>query len=199
MSIYQRNKSHRRIYEHHFGPIPKGYHIHHIDGNHSNNHIDNLQCITAQEHYNIHKDQGDYGCCWAMIRTGHLKLSDEERSDLAKKQMEDTKMKDILSKSMKKKSDLFWANTEYRQMQVSACKERFTKLWSDDEYKSKVSARIADSWNKKGRREKQADEMSRMVSENNKKELCCPHCGKVGRGIGIMNRWHFDNCRKKEI
>lgn len=26
--------------------------------------------------------------------------------------------------------------------------------------------------------------------------VVCPHCGKEG-GEGIMNRWHFDNCKHK--
>jgi hypothetical protein len=81
MTIY------RRIYEQHFGPIPKGHHIHHKDGNHSNNHIDNLQCVTAQEHFRLHYDQKDYGACWAMLRTGHIILSEEERSEISSNQM----------------------------------------------------------------------------------------------------------------
>jgi len=39
--------------------IPKGYHIHHIDGNHNNNDINNLVCVSAEEHHNIHLVQGD--------------------------------------------------------------------------------------------------------------------------------------------
>jgi hypothetical protein len=27
------------------------------------------------------------------------------------------------------------------------------------------------------------------------KTVTCPHCGKQG-GLGIMKRWHFDNCNK---
>lgn len=30
-----------------------------------------------------------------------------------------------------------------------------------------------------------------------KPKLTCPHCGMVG-GTGNMQRWHFDNCKKKE-
>lgn len=80
MSIY------RRLYEQAHGPIPKGYHIHHKDGNHSNNDLSNLIAITAKEHYDIHFSQGDYGACWAMYRTGHMTLSPEERSLLVSKQ-----------------------------------------------------------------------------------------------------------------
>jgi len=39
--------------------IPKGYHIHHIDGNHSNNNLNNLMCVSPEEHYNIHLLRGD--------------------------------------------------------------------------------------------------------------------------------------------
>jgi hypothetical protein len=80
MSIY------RRLYEQAHGPIPPGYHIHHKDGNHSNNDLSNLVAITAKEHYDIHYSQGDYGACWAMYRTGHMTLSPEERSALGRLQ-----------------------------------------------------------------------------------------------------------------
>jgi hypothetical protein len=64
-----RNKTnYRKIYETHFGIIPKdslgrSYDIHHIDGNHNNNDPLNLVALTIQEHYDIHYAQGDYGAC----------------------------------------------------------------------------------------------------------------------------------------
>lgn len=73
----------RKIYSQHYGEIPKGYHIHHIDGDHSNNCIENLKCVSIQEHYDIHYSQGDYGACWAMSITGHISLTVEERSELS--------------------------------------------------------------------------------------------------------------------
>ena len=36
----------------------------------------------------------------------------------------------------------------------------------------------------------------KIISEVNKQQITCPHCGKVG-GIAIMKRWHFDNCKNK--
>jgi hypothetical protein len=41
---------HRVVWEHYNGKIPKGYHIHHVDGNTQNNAIENLQLIEATEH-----------------------------------------------------------------------------------------------------------------------------------------------------
>ena len=62
---------HRTIYEANFGPIPKdetdrSYEIHHIDGDKNNNSIDNLKCVSIQEHYDIHYRQGDWGACLIM-------------------------------------------------------------------------------------------------------------------------------------
>lgn len=39
--------------------IPPGYHIHHIDGNHNNNNPSNLLCVSPEEHWRIHYEQGD--------------------------------------------------------------------------------------------------------------------------------------------
>jgi hypothetical protein len=74
----------KSIWRKHNGPIPRGYHIHHVDGNCLNNDISNLVCITAREHYDIHFAQGDYGACWALLRTGHLNLTCEERSEISR-------------------------------------------------------------------------------------------------------------------
>jgi len=55
---------HRRIWEAHNGRIPvdekgRSYEIHHVDGNHNHNEIDNLKCVSIEEHYRIHLNQGD--------------------------------------------------------------------------------------------------------------------------------------------
>lgn len=87
MSIYRKNTYHRKIYEDHCGPIPydsqgRSYEIHHIDGNHNNDDISNLLCVSIQEHYNIHYSQGDYKAC--LIMSNRMKISPEEKSRLAK-------------------------------------------------------------------------------------------------------------------
>jgi hypothetical protein len=45
--------------EHNNRKVPRGYHIHHIDGNHANNHPENLYCCPPEEHTRIHIEQGD--------------------------------------------------------------------------------------------------------------------------------------------
>lgn len=52
-----RKRLHRSIWEHHNGEIPEGYHIHHVDGDKSNNDIENLQLLSASQHQYLHGKQ----------------------------------------------------------------------------------------------------------------------------------------------
>lgn len=55
-----RRNSHRtrRTYEKFHGvKIPVGHHIHHIDGDKTNDSPENLLCVTPEEHYEIHLTQ----------------------------------------------------------------------------------------------------------------------------------------------
>lgn len=50
--------NYRKVYEQHHGPIPEGYHIHHIDGNHENDDPSNLMAVTPEEHARLHIEAG---------------------------------------------------------------------------------------------------------------------------------------------
>lgn len=50
---------HRELWEEHHGPIPPGHNIHHIDGNKSNNTIENLECLSVAEHMRMHRLKDD--------------------------------------------------------------------------------------------------------------------------------------------
>jgi hypothetical protein len=81
MAKYE-TKPHRKIYEQYHGiKIPKDMEIHHIDGNHTNNDINNLKLVTWQEHYDIHYSQGDWAAC--LLISGRHSIPPEERSKLA--------------------------------------------------------------------------------------------------------------------
>ena len=87
MCIYCGTIKYRKIYENHFGSIPKdnngrSYEIHHIDGDHSNNDPTNLKCVTIQEHYDIHYSQGDWGACFRMAE--RMSLSPPEIAELTR-------------------------------------------------------------------------------------------------------------------
>jgi hypothetical protein len=56
-NYYQKNgkRLHRVVWEYHNGEIPKGYHVHHKDGNRHNNNISNLELMKAHEHESMHQ------------------------------------------------------------------------------------------------------------------------------------------------
>jgi len=75
-------KKYRRIYEDaHNVRLSSSMDIHHIDGNHFNNDIENLKLVTLQEHYDIHYSQGDYAAAFRIAQ--RLGVSKEEKSRLA--------------------------------------------------------------------------------------------------------------------
>lgn len=56
-----RKRLHRYVVECEKGEIPKGYHVHHIDGDKSNNDISNLKLMKAEEHVSLHSVESEQG------------------------------------------------------------------------------------------------------------------------------------------
>ena len=75
----------KKLWSDTYGPIPldsegRPYEIHHKDGNRQNNSLKNLQCVSIQEHYNIHKQQGDHYAAWLIAQ--RMKLTDRKSTRL---------------------------------------------------------------------------------------------------------------------
>ena len=49
-----RKRLHRYVWEKEVGSIPKGFHVHHINGNKADNRIENLSIMTAKGHERLH-------------------------------------------------------------------------------------------------------------------------------------------------
>ena len=75
-------KVHRLIYEIHYGPIPPGMQIDHINGNRDDNRIDNLRLATQEQNQanmklKVTNTSGVKGVCWNQrygmwyARVGH--------------------------------------------------------------------------------------------------------------------------------
>jgi HNH endonuclease len=84
---------HRKIWKKHFGKIPRDidgrtYEIHHKDGNRKNNDINNLMCISMQEHYNIHYKQGDWGAVALISKRMGLPIDHISKIQTGKKRPE---------------------------------------------------------------------------------------------------------------
>lgn len=78
----------RRLWEKTFGKIPKdsdgrSYELHHLDGNHKNNNMNNLICISIKEHYDIHLGQGDWAAC--LLIAQRMNRSPKELGELSRK------------------------------------------------------------------------------------------------------------------
>ena len=67
---YERTKiDYRRIYIDNYGEIPKGFHIHHIDGDCHNNDPSNLEALSPEDHYWKHIERGELGAA-ALLSDG---------------------------------------------------------------------------------------------------------------------------------
>lgn len=203
--------SHRKIYEQHFGPIPKDQHgrsmeIHHIDGNHSNNDISNLKLVTIEEHYKIHHDQGDWNACLRM--SYRMNLSVEEKSILARKN------------ALKRVEDgtHHWVGPKHNQTLVErgihpflnrkAARQRNLKRISENRHNLVGDSNPVYKLIAEGKHHFQTNNPSKkmihdgthhfLTNHPNKIQIECPYCKKIG-GATNMKRYHFDNCKKKII
>lgn len=61
---------HRAVYEFHNGEIKKGFHVHHIDGDRSNNQIENLSLVAGRVHAAAHAKDKDCGQWQEAMRKG---------------------------------------------------------------------------------------------------------------------------------
>lgn len=87
-------KNYRKVYErHHLCCLLPNIDIHHIDGNHNNNTPSNLQAVTLQEHYNIHKSQNDHYACY-MIGL-RMEVPPDDWKDMARKNGKKSALKNM--------------------------------------------------------------------------------------------------------
>ena len=188
-------KHYRKIYEQHYGPIPKDdtgrtYEIHHKDGNRKNNDIENLQCVSIQEHYDIHYSQGDWAACQAISK--RMNISPEENSK-------------ICSDSMKK----LWQNQEFRDNLILKLKNKWTPEYTEKRLKDGSTGFKNINYYKRAQKRKEngdygkhrigyvfSDISKSKMSEKakNREKIVCPICFKEGAKPQMI-QWHFNKCK----
>lgn len=136
-----RNRSYRKIYEEHHGvKIPKGMHIHHIDGDRNNNDPLNLEMLTPDEHAQRH----GYLNAWIMGQEKASKLgveklkTDEMREKMREAMKNSPKHKEAMER---RKQDKEWKAAQ-AQRALHATKVRTNEPWN----KGKKGVQVA--WNK---------------------------------------------------
>lgn len=95
-------KHYRSVWIENFGSIPRdedgrAYEIHHKDGNHMNNHISNLECITINEHLDRHVERGEWGA--AMLIAKRMGKTPEELSSMQRGNKHSPEVREKISKS----------------------------------------------------------------------------------------------------
>lgn len=65
----KRTLEHRAVWETAYGPIPKGLHVHHIDGDKTNNRLDNLALAANSAHQGLHRHERALGDRWSLAHT----------------------------------------------------------------------------------------------------------------------------------
>lgn len=179
MSIY------RRIYEQHYGEIPKdaegrSYEIHHIDGNHQNNDISNLKCVSIREHYDIHYSQKDWAACRIIaVRIKDLSNLSELTTNMNRERLENGSH-NFLGKS----------NPTHKRI-----KEGSFHFLGGEIQKTKIKE---GTHNFIGESNPVYNQLKTGTHPfKNQKQIKCPHCDKIGANSN-MKRWHFDNCEFKK-
>lgn len=201
MCIYCGTAKYRKIYEQHCGIIPKdefgrSYHIHHKDGNRNNNDISNLQCVSLQDHYNIHYAQGDWIACLRLAV--NLNHTAEEISNLSRvgaiKRVENNTHNfiggEIQRNAMKKRVAAGTHNLLGDRNPVHLLVEDGTHHLLGGKIQRRLVA--------EGKHHLLGGDIQRRaVAEgrhNSSFVHTCPKCGKVGKGPAMF-RHHFDKCR----
>lgn len=182
MSIY------RKIYELHHGPIPKDsdgrtYEIHHIDGNHSNNSPENLRAVSIQEHFEIHKNQGDYSA--ALLIAARMEITKKEKSELAR-------MNSL--KQIQNGNNRLLASNEQRMLDG-------THHFLNEEFQSRVKI-IQNEKLKNGTHHMLGNTSSKTRLESgthnfpslNVVVYRCEECNKTGKGPAFKAK-HFPICK----
>lgn len=149
--------NYRKIWIQANGPIPKdeegrSYEIHHKDGNRKNNNIENLVCISIQEHYNIHYRQGDYAAAFRIAQ--RMGIDSETKSDLMSKSNSkrlqegnhpfiDTQIRDKVRSTIQTKIEkglLPFQNKEFLQKALQTKQEKYTH--------EQLSEQVKKGWEK---------------------------------------------------
>ena len=210
MCIYCGTTRYRKIYENHYGKIPKdetgrSYEIHHIDGNHDNNDPTNLTCVSIQEHYDIHHSREDWGACIAIgVR---MKKSHDELSAVARKN------------AMKKIEDGTHPFLGLNERRVAAGTHQFLggeipRIAQLKRVKDGTHHFLDGRISKKSNRERlengthhllrggiqSAGNIKRLTNGTRPSQikLTCNHCGKVVDSANY-GRWHGPKCKTQRL
>jgi hypothetical protein len=156
---------HLKVYKQYYGPIPRGSEVHHINGDHANNHPFNLVAIPLSQHFNIHLSRADFSQCLLMAhRMGCDKRMKSMLASLASRKLVASGRHPFLGPTINRyMNKLRRKGGRHPFINGSLGRANIRKLLAEGRHPSQI-------WR------------------------TCPHCFKRGRGATML-RWHFDRCR----
>lgn len=80
----KRTLEHRAVWEAAYGTIPRGLHVHHIDGDKTNNRLDNLALAGNSAHQGLHRHERALGDRWSLEHAQCLACLTTERPHQAR-------------------------------------------------------------------------------------------------------------------
>ena len=165
--------TYRKIWENTFGKIPvdengRSYEIHHIDGNRKNNSIENLKCVSIEEHLQLHLEQKNEAAVHAITIRMNGDSKGWKHSEETKKKMRQS----ALGKAGTNLGRVWSKETNEKRSKSLLGKKR------PDEVKIKMRKPKSTTENMKGER----------------KKINCPNCNLIigNSGIGM----HLKKCKK---
>ena len=194
-------KEHRRVWEKHFGKIPKdengrSYEIHHLDNNPLNNDINNLVCLSIDDHYTLHKSKGEYGAAFLIAK--RMKIKPNDIAEVARKITLDRVMRGIhnfqdpnFPRSMDHNIGFVVAKKLDTEEIVRVTKEQF-------EADKNLVGSNAGRKQKKVHTNRGGNKGKHWQHKNKEVPKKCTHCDIVGRG-SLLSRWHNDNCKHNKV
>lgn len=217
MTIYKkRTPSHiyRKIYEQHYGPIPKDeedrtFEIHHLDGDDSNNNPLNLVALSIKDHYDLHYSQNDWPACLTMSH--RMKISPEEKSLLATLHANNrvqkgthnlTKMEDGTSVSSDRVDNGThnFLDSEFQRQNAIKRVEDGTHHFIGGELQRQAQKRLVAEGNHIFLdSEYQKRRMAKQLENGNhasQRRLCCVYC-KRELDAANFAKYHGDKCKSK--
>lgn len=224
--------NYRKLWIKENGPIPideqgRSYEIHHIDGNRKNNCLDNLLCLSIEDHYKLHYDKGDFLAANLIAQRMEKPvkvvekwvISDEHRAALRESKLGDKNpMKN--PETRKKVSEALKGRKKSLEAEVKRLESR-KGFKHSEESKSKIGAALRGkrkseehkkrmSEAKVGHKrtkesiEKQIEKQKgKPLPEETKQRMRKPKtkitCPHCNKegGNSQMKRWHFENCKSK--
>lgn len=181
---------HRKSWEKHYNQkIPKGWHIHHIDGNPKNNNPENLMCVSKHVHWCIHLLQGDIS--YDFIRHSWSNESRKKASITHKQKIKNGNHSTAFRKGHKPTKGFAGKSHTKETLKILSEQRRGDKNVScRPEIKELRKQKLltnnpAKRWDVRQKMKNAAAARSAVM---------CPHCGKEGKVPG-MYRYHFDYCK----